>query len=284
MLADIFVSDSAGEFAAAIAMLATALACGVLSLVVLWRRWAFLGEGIAHAGFGGAGTAWLLAVFYPFLDSPYYIGAFVTLFCFLTAGAIGAIHRGGKVHSDTAIGAFLAGTLAWGFLCQNIYTSFYHRMPAGFQSLLFGQTQLLDFLHAQLAVGMLLVTVATLVIFRREILLYCFDPELAFTSGVRTSRIHYILIALVTLAIVVGVRLVGSVLITAMLILPGATAVLFSRRLYITITLASVASVGATLVGMGIARRWSYLPEGPLIVLTLFLIFILSWIVRRRSK
>ncbi len=283
-LGDITIeAQTQSHLATAVALLATALACGILSMIVLWRRWAFLGEGIAHAGFGGAGTAWLLAALCPRFDNATSVGIAVTVFCFLTAIGIGAVHRSGRVHSDTAIGAFLAGTLAWGFLCQQIYTSVTTRIPTGFQALLFGQTQLLDPLHGQLAVAMLLVCCSLLIAFRRQILLYCFDPDLAFTSGVRTTYIHYLLIGLITLAIVIGVRLVGSVLITAMLILPAATASLISRRLYVTLTLAAASSLGATLLGLIVARRWNFLPEGPVIVLALFAFFLITWLLRRRA-
>src|SRR5512133_2802464 len=153
----------------AVALLALAAACGILSLIVLWRRWAFLGEAVAHAGFGGAGTAWLLASFAPGLDSPAIVSVCVVLFGILTALAVGMVHRNEQVHSDTAIGAFLAGALAWGFVGQEVYLRAYHRAPAGFQSLLFGQTQLLQPLHAQLAVALLALTLAVLVLWRRQI-------------------------------------------------------------------------------------------------------------------
>jgi ABC-type Mn2+/Zn2+ transport system permease subunit len=267
-----------------VAMLALALACGMLSLVVLWRRWAFLGEGVAHAGFGGAGSAWLLAAMYPALDRPVLVDAGVVIFCLVTALAIGVVHRSGKIHSDTAIGAFLAGTLAWGFLGQQIYTNAHHQSPAGFQSLLFGQMELLSWTHAQLAVAMLLVVVITLVATRKQVLLYCFDPELAQTSGVRTSLIHYTLITLIALAIISGVRLIGTVLITAMLILPGATAVMITRRLYPAVAIASLLGVAGAIAGLAVSARWPALPEGPVTVLSLFATFLLVWAGRGSGK
>ena len=282
--AQTFSSWLGGNPPTIVAMLALALACGILSLVVLWRRWAFLSEGVAHAGFGGAGSAWMLAVMLPGLDRPGVVDIGIVIFCLLTAGAIGMVHRSGKVHSDTAIGAFLAGTLAWGFLGQQVYANVYHRAPAGYQALLFGQTQLLSWSHAQLAVAMLLLCVGTLTILRKQVLLYCFDPELAQTSGVRTEIIHYTLILLIALAIVAGVRLIGTVLITALLILPGATAVLITRRLYPAVIWAAAISIAGASAGLVLSARWPALPEGPLTVLALFLIFIAVWGAQRLRR
>ena len=273
-----------GHPATIVAMLSLALTCGILSLVVLWRRWAFLGEGVAHAGFGGAGSAWMLAAFLPALDRPGLVDLAVVVFCLLTAIAIGIVHRSGKVHPDTAIGAFLAGTLAWGFLGQQIYSNTFHQQPAGFQSLLFGQTQLLSWTHAQLAVALLILCVVALGALRKPVLLYCFDPELAQTSGVRVSLVHYTLILLIALAIIAGARLVGTVLVTALLILPAATALQVTRRLYPAVAVSSALSLGASLAGMAISARWPALPQGPLVVLSLFAGFLVAWAYRRGRR
>lgn len=264
-----------------VAMFALAISCGVLSLVVFWRRWAFLGEGIAHAGFGGAGTAWLIASISPAADHPLVVSLCVAVFCLATAGGIGVVARGQRIHADTAIGAFLVGALAWGFVGQQVYLSVYGRPPAGFQALLFGHTELLTPVHAQLSLALLMLTLVSLAMFRRQVLLYCLDPQLAQTSGIRTDRVHYLLIVLIALAIMIGVRLVGSVLITAMLILPGATAVLTARRLGTTVIAATGVVLLATAAGILLNRRWEMLPQGPSIVLSLFALFIVVWRLKR---
>src|SRR6185436_14297238 len=82
---------------ALLAAVALALACAVLSLFVVARHWAFIDEGISHSGFGGAGTAWLLALVSPSLDRPWVVYASVVVFCVLTALAIGKLSRGQRV-------------------------------------------------------------------------------------------------------------------------------------------------------------------------------------------
>src|SRR5438105_11015439 len=93
---------------ALLASAAVAIACASLSVFVVARRWAFIGEGIAHSGFGGAGLAWLLILAFPALVAwPAFIYATVIVFCLATALAIGAVSRTTAVNSDTAIGILM---------------------------------------------------------------------------------------------------------------------------------------------------------------------------------
>lgn len=254
---------------------ALGVACSVLSIFVVCRRWAFLGEGIAHAGFGGAGTAWLLALLLPGLDRlawfP-YLG--VVCFCLATALAIGLIHRRQRVNADAIIGIFLVASLAWGFLAQQIYVHVTHgRSPAGFDTILFGQIEMLSPQYALMAVSICLAVLLVVVGLRKEILYYCLDPAMAEVSGVRAGFIHYLLIVLVALTIILGIRMAGSVLVPALLILPGATVLLVARRMGAAVALAVVLGLAAALTGPLLHGCWRFLPQGPMIVLALFVEF-----------
>src|SRR5688572_22897848 len=85
---------------------AMAVACATLSVFVVSRRWAFIGEGISHSGFGGAGTAWMLALALPgsVMEQPWVPYCGVVVFSLGAALAIGYLTRGRAIHSDTAIG------------------------------------------------------------------------------------------------------------------------------------------------------------------------------------
>ena len=100
MLAEIGSTSFSYAIVAAAAM---GVACALLSVVVVLRRWAFIGEGIAHAGFGGAGTVWLLALALPQLNEPAPVYAGVILFCLAAGWGIGWLTRGRRVNSDAAI-------------------------------------------------------------------------------------------------------------------------------------------------------------------------------------
>ena len=260
---------------------AMAVACATLSVFVVSRRWAFIGEGIGHSGLGGAGTAWLLALALPpgsVLERPWvpYVG--VVVFSLVTAVAIGWLTRGRRVNSDTAIGIFMVASFAWGILAQNTYRHFRNGVPpAGWDVYVFGELRGLSPLFAAAAVAVCAAVVVVVALLGKEIVYYCFDPAMAEASGVRAGFIHYLLMLLVALTIVVGARVVGTVLVTALLVLPGATANVVTTRLRSAVATGLTVAVVGTLAGLVLSRRWSFLPAGPAIVLSLFGLFLVAY-------
>lgn len=254
---------------------AMAVACAILSVFIVARKWAFLGEGISHSGFGGAGTAWMLAVVLPqWFNTPTAPYVLVLIFCFGAAIGVGWLSNTGRVSSDAAIGIFLVASLAWGFIGQHIYTAHYHLNPAGFSNLLFGQMQAVSLPYTMVSVSVALFVLGLSYALSKEFMAYCFDPLLARTSGVRTTLIHYLLMGMMALTIVVGIRIVGSVLVTALLVLPAATANLLTHRLrYVLLDSLGVALVGAW-AGLWISEQFRMLPAGSCIVLVMVLEFL----------
>ncbi len=272
-------TDISATVPALLTATSVALSCAVLSVFVVSRRWAFIGEGIAHSGFGGAGTVWLLILIFPSLGGDGrewipYLG--VVVFCLATALGIGYFTRNGRINSDAAIGIFLVASLAWGILAQNIYLHQMHMNPVGWDTFLFGQMNV----SMEFAIGAALLcfaVVAVVVMLGREIVAYAFDPVSAEASGVRVGFIHYLLIVLVAMTIVIGVRLAGNVLVTALLVLPGATALILCRTLRSTLLASLIVALIGTLGGLGIHFRWTFIPTGPAIVLLMFAEFLVGY-------
>ena len=261
---------------------ALAVACAVLSIIVVLRRWAFIGEGIGHSGFGGAGTAWLLALAFPALDQPWIPYSAVVVFCMFTALGVGYLSRGNRVNADTAIGIFLVASLAWGFAASNVYLQVRHAAPVGFDTFFFGQMKALSARYTVSSVMICLAVLLCTILLWKEIIAYSFDPLMAETSGVRAGFVHYLLMLLLALLIVIGVRVVGGVLVTALLVLPGATALAVARRrmklvLLISVSVALVGAIG----GLALSATWTYIPAGPAIVLVMFVEFVIAYVIGR---
>ncbi|MBC7783829.1 MAG: metal ABC transporter permease [Burkholderiales bacterium] len=261
---------------------AMAVACAILSVFVVARRWAFMGEGISHAGFGGAGTAWMLAVAFPgTFSDPRYPYLFVFIFCFIAAIGIGWLVQSQRVTNDAAIGIFLVASLAWGFVGQHIYVHRYHTDPAGFENLLWGQMKSITTAYAMWSVIAAVAVAGITWAMSKELIAYCFDPLLARTSGVRTTLVHYLLMLMLAMTIVIGSRVVGSVLVTALLVLPAATGNLLTRRLNRALAIGIAVSLVGAWGGLLISSVWRALPAGSTIVLLMVAEFAAALVVSR---
>jgi ABC-type Mn2+/Zn2+ transport system permease subunit len=209
-------------------------------------------------------------VIFPQLDTPWAQYLAVLIFCLGTAMAIGWFSHWDRVSADAAIGVFLVASLAWGFLAQQIYVYHFHgRSPALFDAFLWGHVH--D-LAGESAFAASLICLAVIIVvsgLAKELMAYSFDPTAAYTGGVKSGMIHYLLMIMIALVIVVGMRVVGSVLITALLVLPGTIAMSVSKRFAPVVGIAVTSSVIAAVAGLVINSHWRFIPVGPAIVLTL---------------
>lgn len=262
---------------------AIGIACSLLSLLVILRRWALVGEGISHSAIGGAGMAWLLALLVPELDDPKIQYMSAVGFCLLSALIIGWLSRRERVNVDAALGIFLVASLAWGFMAAHVYRTKLGRDPASWDMLLLGAGLIREAtpLLAMTAVSTCVAVALVVTFLRKEILAYSYDPTIAQVQGVRTGLIHYLLLVLVAVVTVVGMRVAGSVLVPALLVLPGATALRLSNRLGTAITLSLTVGLVGSVGGVLITARHPILPEGPAVVLLLLAIFGVTLLMRR---
>lgn len=273
-----------------VAAAAVGIACAALSPIVVARRWAFVGEGVSHSGYGGAGFIWLLSLLFPsigFLRTGGGVTVGVALFSLGTALAIGKLTRDrrlGFLGFDAAVGIVLTASLAFGFLARSIYETRTSALPVESHSLLFGDVRSVDPARALLTMVVAASVLAGLWLCAKEALSYAFDPELAQVSGVPAGAVHYGLLSSIAGVVVVGAPLVGVVLVTALLVLPGATGALAGgglRRLY-AISLA--AALIAVIAAVGVARLVDGLPLGPLVVLALVIEFCLAAAIARARR
>lgn len=267
-----------GYLSSLIAAGALGIACSLLSVFVVTKRWAFIGEGIAHAGFGGAGTAWILALQFPsltFLAADSTVYSISVTFCFAVAALVGVFTRRSRATVDTVVGIFLVASLAWGFMAYGIYAHKTGTFPPQFGDYLgFEPLKTLSTPFVMTAVAVSALVVMAVVSFWKELIFYTTDERQAQASGVNVPVIHYGLILLITLVIMIGMRLMGTVLVVALLVLPAATALQLSSTTKRTICISLATGLTGALVGPTLTRFFPFLPEGPSIVLTLFALFL----------
>lgn len=268
-----------------------ALTCGVLSVFVVLRRMTFIGQGISHSAFGGAGLALLLTLVFPTMRYPLARDALVAGFCVITAVLIGRLGRQRHVHEDSAIGICLVGAMALGLLLIDVRTiGFQHLREAGrlddfalgytppIHSLLFGDVLSIPSGELPVVWGVCLAIFVALMAVYRELVFFSFDPEGAGVFGVRTSLLYYGLLIALSISIVAAMRFLGVILGSALLILPGASAALWSRRIGRVTLLSVVFGIGGVTAGIFLAIWLEGLSTGPVIVLALCLWFAVSFL------
>ncbi len=271
--------------AATVTAVALGVACAILSVFVVLRRWAFIGEGIAHSGFGGAGVAWMLVLLFPQAlgaeQTPWIVSAAVALAGMATALLIGYFSNRERMNFDAVVGVFLVASLAWGFLAQHIYVHLRGAQPWGFDSVFLGNVMDVSARYALMAIAVCLGVIAIVIVLWKEILSYSFDPTGARVAGVRAGLIHYLLLLLIALTLIVGIRLAGALLVTALIVLPGVIGLLLSRRMGMVLTLAVATGLVGTLGGLLIHESARFIPIGPAMALILFVEFLLAYIASR---
>ena len=239
--------------------LLVALAAGLLSPFVVLRRMAFAGHGLAHAAFGGA------ALFLLFGGS---IVAGGSLFAILLAVLLAFWTRRGRVSEDSAIGIVVPGAMAIGVIALALRTT-YTQDLFGF---LFGN--ILSVLPGDLVY---IACVAALVsgsmfFLARGFVSTTFHEEIARVEGLPVDRLRALFLVLVAGVVVASMKLVGIVLVSALLVAPGAIALLFARS-FRAVRIASIAiGLGAVLVGMVLSILLD-LPTGAAIALVLVLAY-----------
>lgn len=288
---------------ALLAGVAVGTVCSMLSVIVVLRRMAFVGEGLAHAGFGGVGTAVFLGLGGAAAVSGSGAGGslsgwaqdlIVLLFCLATAVAVGLLSRRRHVEPDSAIGIVLVAAMAWGALLTDLRRAWagqdwYVRLfglpttPPSAEAVLFGSLLSVGPREVWVSVVVAIAVLAVMLAFFKEIVFYAFDEQAGRVSGVPVTLIHYLLLCLLAVAIVVSVRLAGIVLVSALLILPGATATMLCRRLGGVFVLAWMVGVLGTAGGLLLSLEVGAVSSGPCIVLVLCGLFGAAFAARARG-
>lgn len=274
-----------------VAGLAIALVCGVLSVPVVLKRLAFVGQGVSHAAFGGVGLAFILGISgiaapdaTPAQALAQELGLFgiVLGFCVLAALGIARLTRSGQTRPDTAIGIVLVGAMAIGFLLIQVDSQLAEAArqrgadagvrPPSVEAVLFGSFLAVGWADAVLAWGVALGALGVTALTRRPMLFWAFDEPAALAFGVPVERVRTILLVLLSLTIVTTMRLAGVVLATALLVLPGAIALRLSLRLVPVVAWSIAMAIVGVLVGL-IASFELDLQPGPCIVGVLVALF-----------
>ncbi|MCX8071022.1 MAG: metal ABC transporter permease [Candidatus Binatia bacterium] len=252
---------------ALVASLLAACLCGVLGFFVVLRRLSFIGVGISHAALGGVALGVLCGV-EPLLAAAGFAAA--------TAWSIGQVGRLGRLHEDTAIGVLFSAAMALGVVLLSLSTQF----QSDLFGYLFGNILAVSTADLWLLGTMATVVLVVVAVLFKELLFAAFDEEVAEASGLPVSMLHHLLLAALALTVVVAMRVVGLILVEALLVIPAAAAYQLARgyvsMLSWAVAIAALGSIG----GLLCSYQWN-IPAGATIVLLLAAFFTLALVARR---
>jgi zinc transport system permease protein len=242
----------------------------LLSFFVVLRRISFIGVGISHSALGGVALGIALGI---------NVTVTTTVFCAAVALLIGFISRKGHVREDTAIGITFSGTMALGLVIMAMSG----RYTSSLFSYLFGS--ILSITEGDIyPIAVYCAATAILVgVFFKHLLYASFNEEVARATGVPVDFLHYLLLVMISLAVVASIKLVGIILVAALLVLPAATANQIAKTYRKVLALSVISGMVSLVVGLMASYAFD-LPSGATIVLCACLVFFLCFAVSPRRR
>ena len=244
--------------------LVVSIPCALLSVFLVLKSWALMGDAMSHAVFPGIVLAWILRL-------PLATGAFVAgVFC---AVATGYLKDNSRIKQDTVMGIVFSGMFAAGLILYIAVKPDVHLDHLHFGDML-GIT-IGDIIQTVIIAGLVTLVIS---VKWRDFLLFSSDYQQAQASGLHTRWLHYGLLCMVSLTIVATLKAVGIILSISLLIAPGAIAVLLTQRFHIALLLATGISILVSMTGVWLSFFIDSAPA-PTIVVLFAVMFIMTFTV-----
>ena len=250
-----------------------ALCSSLLGVTLVLKRFSFIGDGLSHVAFGAMAVAAVAGI----------TNQMLIVMPITVVSAILLLRTGqnAKVKGDASVALISVFALAFGYLMMNLFPTS-SNVSADVCGTLFGSVSILTLspVEVWVCVGLSLVTVCVFVIFYNRIFAVTFDESFAKATGIKTELYNLIIAVIIAVVIVLAMNLVGSLLISALIIFPAISAMrLFKSFLSVTIC-ATILSVTTALVGLLLAIGLPQgVPVGPTIVVVQAVVFLIFWIV-----
>ncbi|GCE65243.1 metal ABC transporter permease [cyanobiont of Ornithocercus magnificus] len=241
--------------------------CGLLSCYMTLKGWALMGDAVSHAVLPGVVLSYALGL-------PFSLGAFV--FGLGSVVAIGFIQQNSRIKEDTVIGLVFTGFFAFGLVLVSKT-----RSSTDLTHILFGNVLGISAGDIQQTLLISVLVMTLLLLFNRDLLLFCFDAAHAQSIGINTNFLHYLLLSMLSLTAVAGLQTVGIILVIAMLVTPGASAYLLTDRFDYMGLLAILSSALSSFLGV-VVSYWTDSSTAGCIVLAQTGVFLLAFVFAPR--
>lgn len=244
---------------------AIAILTAVLGLFLVLRKFSLIGDGLAHVSFGGIALGLFLGIY------PFYVAIPVAL---ISSYFILKLSEKAKLYGDAAIGIVSSLGIASGIILASLSRGF----NVDLFSYLFGNILAINEQEVYFSITLSAVVLALIILFYNDLFSITFDSEYAKLTGVRVGWINMLLISLTAITVVLAIKVVGVMLVTALLILPAVTSLKLAKGFKTAIFIAALLAVISVVVGITLSF-YADIPAGATIVLVNFALFLLSLLV-----
>ena len=247
-----------------------ALCSSLLGVTLVLKRFSFIGDGLSHVAFGAMAIAAVLQITN---EMP-----LVMVITIISAVLLLRTGQNTKIKGDAAIAMISVGALAIGYLLMNIFSTS-SNLSGDVCSTLFGSTSILTLspVEVWLCVGMSVLVVAVFILFYNKIFAVTFDESFARATGTKAGLYNLLIAIVVAVIIVLAMNLVGSLLISALVIFPALSAMRMFKSFRSVTVCAAALSVMCSLIGI-LASILAGTPVGSTIVAVQIIAFGLSWL------
>lgn len=239
--------------------LIVALLCALLGIFITLRKESFLSDAIAHASLSGVALAFLLAL------EPTPVALLVGM---LMAVGITYVKKNSKLSADSIIGIFYAFLFAIGIILLNASPSYQPELA----TYLFGSILSVTSTDLIYAITVFVITLVVTMVLFRQLLYITLDQEAAYLRGIKVGVIEYILAILASVTIILSIKIVGIILVSALLIIPATTAKLTARSFSQMLPISFIQSLLSVIAGIFISFYLNT-PTGATIVIVSGIIF-----------
>lgn len=220
-----------------------ALCSSLLGVTLVLKRFSFIGDGLSHVAFGGMAIATVMK-----LSNQMLLILPVTVICAILLLRTG---QNAKIKGDAAIAMISVGALALGYLLMNIFSASAN-LAGDVCSTLFGSTSILTLTKTEvwLCVALSVVVIAVFLLFYHKIFAVTFDEDFARATGTKAEQYNLLIAVIIAIIIVLAMNLVGSLLISALVIFPALSAMRIFKNFKSVILCSAILSVFCAVLGI----------------------------------
>ncbi|MCQ2471302.1 MAG: metal ABC transporter permease [Clostridia bacterium] len=263
---------------AVIAGVLISLCAALLGVSLVLKRYSMIGDGLSHVGFGATAIAAALNL----ADVSLYVSIPIVV---VSAFFLLRLSENSKIKGDAAIGIISSGALAIG----TVIISFTNGMNTDVCNYLFGSPLTMTRSDVYLSVGLSVVVILLYVLFYNKIFAVTFDENFMKATGLRANLYNTVIAVLTAVTIVLGMKVMGALLISALIIFPAVSSMRLCKSFFSVTISSAIISVVCFLVGLGVSCVYvspnGYtLPTGATIVIMNIIVFVVFTIIHKIRK